>query len=160
MEDRHFNERDYSEILGKVYGELTILSYTKPLKKINFQRMCTCLCSCGKEVAVRLHHVLGGETKSCGHLKIESALKHSVNLDQEKSYEARTSIDKPIATNKTTGIRNISWSEREQKFIVSIKRHGKYFKGRAKTLDEAIRLKEQKVAEAEKLFQEKIYKTG
>ena len=92
--------------------------------------------------------------------RIGSALKHSVNLDQEKSYEARTSIDKPIATNKTTGNRNISWSEREQKFIVSIKRHGKYFKGRANTLDEAIRLKEQKVAEAEKLFQEKIYKTG
>lgn len=160
MENRHFNEKDYSEILGKVYGELTILSYTKLLKKINFQRMCTCLCSCGKEVTVRLHHVLGGETKSCGHLKIESALKHSVNLDQEKSYEARTSIDKPIATNKTTGIRNISWSEREQKFIVSIKRHGKYFKGRANTLDEAMRLKEQKVAEAEKLFREKIYKTG
>lgn len=158
MEDKHFNEKDYSKIIGKVYGELTLISYTKPLKEFNSQRMCTCLCSCGEKITVRLHHVLGGETRSCGHLKLESARKHSVNLDQEKSYEARTSVDKPIITNKTTGIRNISWSESEQKFIVSLKRNGKWFKGRAKTLSEAIRVKEQKVAEAEEFFQEKIYK--
>ncbi|KXT83475.1 hypothetical protein SORDD14_00471 [Streptococcus oralis] len=79
-------------------------------------------------------------------------------MNQAKAYEVRTSKDKPLVTNKTSGIRNISWSEREQNFIVSLKRHGKYFKRRAKTLKEAIRIKEEMVAEAEKFFGEKIYK--
>ena len=159
LKNKQINKKDYSEIIGKRYGELTILSYTEPLKRMHFKRMCTCRCSCGKEVTVYLQHVLREQTKSCGHLQKESARKHSVNLNQEKAYKARTSHNKPIVTNKTTGIRNISWSKKEQKFIVSLKRHGKYFKGRAETLDEAVQLKEQKVAEAEEFFQEKIYKS-
>lgn len=158
MVDKHFNERDYSQIIDNVYGELRILSYTKPLQEYQSKRLCICLCSCGNEIIVRLSHVLSGQTRSCGHLHKEAGRRHSINLNQEKAYEMRTSVDKPIKTNKTTGIRNISWSNREQKFVVSLKRHGKYFKGRASTLAEAIKMKEEKIKEAEKFFQEQIYK--
>lgn len=41
-----------------------------------------------------------------------------------------------------------------------MKRHGKYFRTRAKTLKEAINEKERMIAEVEEYFQEKIYKKG
>lgn len=33
LKNKQVNKKDYSEIIGKRYGELTILSYTEPLKK-------------------------------------------------------------------------------------------------------------------------------
>ena len=60
----------------------------------------------------------------------------------------------PFASNKTTGIRNISWSDKKQKYFVSIKRLGRYFRGSAKTLNDAIKLKEEKLAESEQYVQE------
>ena len=59
--------KDFDWVIGKQVGELTILSYTEPLKELRHQRNCTCLCSCGKQVVKRLSRVLGEEVKSCGH---------------------------------------------------------------------------------------------
>lgn len=160
MNNKHFNEKDYKDVIGCKYGELMILSYTSPLKNYGSMRLCKCRCSCGKVVVLRLSHVIGGEIKSCGHLRVENGKLHKANLNQEKAYETRTSKDVPLSTNKTTGIRNISWSGREQCYVISMKRHGKYFRTRAKTLKEAINEKERMIAEIEEYFQEKIYKKG
>lgn len=155
---RHFNEKDFSHLIGSTHHDLMILSITPPLADYKSQRFCECQCSCGNKVITRLERVLNGTTKSCGHLKVESGRIHHSNLNQEKAYLTRTSKDIPIKTNKTTGIRNISWSGREKKFIVSLRRHGKTFKGRADTLQEAIALKGNLVIKAESYFNEIIYK--
>ena len=102
--------KNFDWAIGKQVGELTILSYTPPLKEIRHQRNCICLCSCGKKVEKRLSRVLGGEVKSCGHLRSLSGKIHSVNLDQSKGYESRTSKDKAMS-NSQTGIRNIAKAE-------------------------------------------------
>ena len=58
--------KNFDWVIGKRVGELTILSYTPPLKELRHQRKCTCLCSCGEQFETRLSRVLGEEVKSCG----------------------------------------------------------------------------------------------
>lgn len=148
--------KNFDYVLGQKYNELTILSYTPPLKEKNHLRECTCLCSCGEEVTLRLSKVIRGEILSCGHLQVDAG-RRTQNLDKEKSYQARTSKDVP-QSNTTTGIRNIAWLETEKKYRVTVTRHGKVFSERADTLKEAIECKRRLVNEAEEYFGEKIYK--
>ena len=149
--------KNYDWAIGKKFGELTILSYTMPIKEHKYQRDCVCLCSCGEEIVTRLNRVLRGDTNSCGHLRSEMGKKYSSRLDQTKAYEARTSVDKPLSTS-TTGIRNISKSDNESTYRVYISRHGKTYRKRAKTLEEAKLIKKELIKKAEKEFGEVIYK--
>lgn len=148
--------KDFDWVIGKRVGELTILSYTPPLKELRHQRNCTCLCSCGRQVEKRLSRVLE-EVKSCGHLRSLSGKAHSDNLDQKKGYEARTSKDKAMS-NSQTGIRNIAKAENGDGYRVYLRRHGKDYRKRAKTLAEALLVKKELVRKAERDFGEVIYK--
>lgn len=149
--------KDFDWVIGKQVGELTILSYTPPLKELRHQRNCTCLCSCGKQVEKRLSRVLGEEVKSCGHLRSQAGKDFSINLDQNKAYEARTSKDKAMS-NSQTGIRNISKSKNGDGYRVYLRRHGKHYRKRAKTLSEALLVKKELIKQAERDFGEVIYK--
>ena len=149
--------KDFDWVIGKQVGELTILSYTPPLKEIRHQRNCTCLCSCGKQVETRLSRVLGEEVKSCGHLRSLSGKAHSDNLDQSKGYESRTSKDKAMS-NSQTGIRNIAKAENGDGYRVYLRRHGKHYRKRTKTLAEALLVKKELIKQAERDFGEVIYK--
>ena len=149
--------KNFDWAIGKQVGELTILSYTPPLKEIRHQRNCVCLCSCGKQVEKRLSRVLGGEVKSCGHLRSLSGRTHSVNLDQSKGYESRTSKDKAMS-NSQTGIRNIAKAENGDGYRIYLRRHGKHYRKRAKTLAEALLVKKELIRQAEEEFGEVIYK--
>ena len=149
--------KDFDWVIGKRVGELTILSYTPPLKELRHQRNCICQCSCGKQVETRLSRVLGEEVKSCGHLRSLSGKIHSVNLDQSKGYESRTSKDKAMS-NSQTGIRNISKAENRDGYRVYLRRHGKQYRKRAKSLAEALLVKKELIKQAERDFGEVIYK--
>ena len=149
--------KDFDWVIGKQVSELTILSYTPPLKELGHQRNCTCLCSCGKQVVKRLSRVLGEEVKSCGHLRSLSGKTHSVNLDQSKGYESRTSKDKAMS-NSQTGIRNIAKAENGDGYRVYISRHGKHYRQRAKTLAEALLVKKELIKQTERDLGEVIYK--
>lgn len=149
--------KDFDWVIGKRVGELTILSYTPPLKELRHQRNCICQCSCGKQVEKRLSRVLGEEVKSCGHLRSLSGKIHSANLDQSKGYESRTSKDKAMS-NSQTGIRNISKSENGDGYRVYLRRRGKQYRKRAKTLAEALLAKKELIKQAERDFGEVIYK--
>lgn len=149
--------KDFDWVIGKQVGELTILSYTPPLKEILHQRNCICQCSCGKQVEKRLSRVLGEEVKSSGHLRSLSGKIHSVNLDQSKGYENRTSKDKAMS-NSQTGIRNIAKAENGDGYRVYLRRHGKHYRQRAKTLAEALLVKKELIKQAERDFGEVIYK--
>lgn len=149
--------KDFDWVIGKRVGELTILSYTPPLKKLRHQRNCTCLCSCGKQVEKRLSRVLGEEVKSCGHLRSQAGKDFSSNLDQKKAYEVRSSKDKAMS-NSQTGIRNIAKAENGDGYRVYLRRHGKDYRKRAKTLAAALLVKKEFVRKAERDFGEVIYK--
>ena len=149
--------KDFNWVIGKSFGELTILSYTSPLKELRHQRKCICLCSCGAKVELRLSRVLGEEVKSCGHLRSLSGKTHSANLDQSKSYETRTSKDKAMS-NSHTGIRNIAKAENGDGYRVYLRRHGKHYRKRTKTLAEALLAKKELIKQAERDFCEVIYK--
>jgi hypothetical protein len=149
--------KDFDWVIGKRVGELTILSYTPPLKKLRHQRNCTCLCSCGKQVEKRLSRVLGEEVKSCGHLRSQAGKDFSSNLDQKKAYEVRSSKDKAMS-NSQTGIRNIAKAENGDGYRVYLRRHGKHYRKRAKTLAEALLVKKELIKQAERDFGEVIYK--
>ena len=149
--------KDFDWVIGKRIGELTILSYTPPLKKLRHQRNCTCLCSCGKQVEKRLSRVLGEEVKSCGHLRSQAGKDFSSNLDQKKAYEVRSSKDKAMS-NSQTGIRNIAKAENGDGYRVYLRRYGKDYRKRAKTLAEALLVKKELVRKAERDFGEVIYK--
>ena len=110
-----------------------------------------------EQVVKRLSRVLGGEVKSCGHLRSLSGRTHSVNLDQSKGYESRTSKDKAMS-NSQTGIRNIAKAENGDGYRVYISRHGKHYRQRAKTLAEALLVKKELIKQAERDFGEVIYK--
>lgn len=104
---------DYSDVVGKTFGELTILSYTKPQKENHYRRMCRCKCACGKVVDKRLTYVLNGKTKSCGHLRSEVAQKDYSDCIGKTfgdltilSYSEpikKTAIDEPAFANVLVG---------------------------------------------------------
>lgn len=199
--------KDYSHLVGQIFGELVILeirqpqlkSYSNSKYKQKIQR-CVCCCSCGKIFTTRVQSVIRGETKSCGHASrryrdenFTSLLGTKVgrlsvlsvaNLPEEEKTEDRTeyvckcdcgfklvlSIN-DIATKTLTkcpacqedflaqkeegalangfGLKNISWSEKEQHFVISIKRGNRYFKSRATSLDDAIKKRKELLKEAD-----------
>ena len=47
------------------------------------------------------------------------------------------------------GLENITWSEKEQRFVISAKRGNRYFKARAISLDEAIEKRKALLKEAD-----------
>ena len=196
-------KRDRANLIGKKFGELTIIDISEPITELNSNRnrISTCRCSCGKETKVPFYHVINGYVKSCGHCtkgvrkkdysylirqKIGELIILSYAGDPETTEgkndflckcscgkelvlpidkivsgkifscpECKTEdVKKEISSQESEeclmlGMRNIHWDEREQRFVVAVKRAGKWFKARAKTLEEAIEKREQKLREAE-----------
>lgn len=61
-------------VVGKVYGELTVLSQYRSEK--GYWR-CRCRCSCGQTTDVIYANLKTGRTKSCGHLERANRQKYS-----------------------------------------------------------------------------------
>lgn len=59
-------KKDYSNLIGEKFGELTILDISEPMTKLGSQRIATCICSCGREAKTLLPYVINGRTKTCG----------------------------------------------------------------------------------------------
>ena len=58
------------ELIGKVYGKVTILTVTEPIKEKGSHRICTYRCSCGREEEAYLYVVKNrNENMSCRHCK-------------------------------------------------------------------------------------------
>ena len=196
-------KKDYSNLIGEKFGELTILDISEPMTKLGSQRIATCICSCGREAKTLLPYVINGRTKTCGFCTKSvrrkdysyligqsigklTILSHADDLKAAKekdNYLCRCSCGKEVILpineivngaitscpecerkekenekNTSTqqsgeslelGMRNIHWDEREERFVVAVKRGGKWFKARAKTLEQAIEKREQKLREAE-----------
>lgn len=190
-------KKDYSNLIGEKFGELTILDISEPMTKLGSQRIGTCICSCGRKTKTLLPYIINGRTKTCGfctksvrrkdysYLIGQSIGKLTIlshaDDPRKDDYLCKCSCGKevilpiskidngfitscPECENKENekntptqhsgeypelGMRNIHWDEREQRFVVAVKRGGKWFKARTKTLEEAIEKREQKLKEAD-----------
>ena len=198
----HLKKKDYSNLIGQKFGELTILEISEPIKELNSRRISTCLCSCGRKVKSNFSAVINGQTKTCGdcsrgvrstrdkdcsyligktigeltilfRANVSEAEKHKeyyscrcscgneLVLPVEKitsgkittCLECKNKVGKEdsssLPSKNNLGIRNIHWDDKEERFVVAVKRAGKWFKARAKTLEEAIEKRDQKLKEAE-----------
>ena len=67
--------RDYTEFIGKTFGELTVLDIVKAKENSKFVQRFICLCSCGKNSRPRATDVVNGNVKSCGHIAREKRKK-------------------------------------------------------------------------------------
>ena len=195
-------KKDYSNLIGKKFGELTILEISDPIKELNSRRISTCLCSCGRKVKSNFSAVINGQTKTCGNCSRgvrstrnkdcsyligktigELTILFRANVpetEKHKEYyscrcscgnelvlpvekitsgkiatclECKNKVGKEdsssLPSKNNLGIRNIHWDDKEERFVVAVKRAGKWFKARAKTLEEAIEKRDQKLKEAE-----------
>lgn len=61
------------EILGKRFGRLLVVGFTKGSRKNKAKVIC--LCSCGKITKIIYHDIISGHSKSCGCLNSELASK-------------------------------------------------------------------------------------
>jgi len=67
--------REKQSLLGKTFGELTVLEQTRFGKNNNYY---LCRCSCGREKEVRSDHLLRGEIVSCGHVRYANSAKAKI----------------------------------------------------------------------------------
>lgn len=123
---------DYNATVGKKFGELLVKEVVveKNRKKL------LCKCSCGKTVKVLAPALVSGQRKSCGHLE-------GVNLkkDNERLKEIQRNSLKPLATNKTTGEKYISYNKAKESYDFEITRHKTRFRKRFYDLKEAVAFK-------------------
>ena len=129
--------KDYSYLIGQSIGKLTILSHADDPKVAKEKDNYLCRCSCGKEVILPINEIVNGAITSCPECE-----------RKEKENEKNTSTQRS-GESLELGMRNIHWDEREERFVVAVKRGGKWFKARAKTLEQAI---EKRGSEIELLF--------
>lgn len=80
------NGRPAHEDVGRKFGRLTVLSVV-PLPPKTKQRKIIVRCDCGSVKEVRLSHVRGGLTQSCGCLIIETITKHGHAHRRTKSAD-------------------------------------------------------------------------
>ena len=137
-----YNLKDYTNYIGNVFSELTILSIGDPIGGNKRTRMCVCECSCGETVERNFFQVRNGKIKSCGHLRSQNAKSHLAKVDHKKGGETHNKSGKP-SSNNTLGIKNVYWVESEKLYVVSIKRNGKLLRRRSKTLAGALEAKKQ-----------------
>ncbi len=74
--------------VGEKYGRLTILSVSGGAPS---QAACVCLCECGQKIERKAAALYGGNTKSCGCLKMDSAIKRMT-----KHGGARPGLEHPL----------------------------------------------------------------
>lgn len=198
----HLKKKDYSNLIGQKFGELTILEISEPIKELNSRRISTCICSCGRKVKSNFSAVINGQTKTCGDcsrgvrstrdkdcsyligktigeltilfranapetekhkeyyscrcscgnelvLPVEKITSGKITTCLECKNKVGKEDSSSLPSKNNLGIRNIHWDDKEERFVVAVKRAGKWFKARAKTLEEAIEKRDQKLKEAE-----------
>ena len=63
---------NFRDLTGHRFSRLTVLSL-HPIKSTNRQTIWLCSCKCGNKKLIRSHHLVSGETKSCGCLAKQKA---------------------------------------------------------------------------------------
>jgi len=70
------------DIVGQVFGRLSVLRYYPNLKSQYNACRYECKCTCGKVIITLRHSLLNGRTKSCGCLRKELSSLHAEYLNK------------------------------------------------------------------------------
>ncbi|MGJ0023281.1 helix-turn-helix domain-containing protein [Streptococcus dysgalactiae] len=153
----------YQELIGRKFQRLTVVDVVGAKKKEGVKRTYTyllCHCDCGKTCEVEIFNLLKSTILSCGCLALEKSqeLGKRFGKDRETREKARTSnILNPNSrkTNKSTGIKNITYSPKLKSYRVQIIRRGVRYMKRFSSLTEAINYKESVLSQLDKAVQPK-----
>jgi len=147
----HYKNTD-KKILGNTFGHWT------PLKRVNANGRATylCRCSCGVEREVLARSLLGGVSKSCGHIKKEYDFPEKGKMMNEILKENLVDdtnlliLNQKVSKNSKTGVKGVH-STKNGKYRAYINFKGKRtYLGFFDTLEEA--------AKARKDAEDKMYK--
>lgn len=64
-----------TDLIGKQFGELTVLEYS--YLDEHHRSYWLCQCSCGKQKIIARHSLISGRSKSCGHTIKNNSIKHN-----------------------------------------------------------------------------------
>ena len=110
------------------------------LERYGNQMYCAVKCKCSKcSKTVKLH-----TAKQYRKFADRDRLCQSCSLSAtvDKLVEIKTKNPKAYRSNRTTGIKNISYSRRHDVYVISISRSKSFFIERSRSLGDAIRIKE------------------
>jgi hypothetical protein len=69
-------------LIGQVFGRLTVMSYFKDQK--DKKTIWICKCMCGKETRVNTYHLTHGNSRSCGCLRDENTIARTTTHGQSR----------------------------------------------------------------------------
>ena len=142
----HFSRRsvkkNFTFLLGTKLGRLNILSVANlpEEEKVKDRTEYVCKCECGFKLVLSINDIATKTLTKC------PACKEDFLPKKEEG-----------ALANGFGLKNISWSEKEQHFVISIKRGNRYFKSRAISLDGAIEKRSELLKEADDYSQTEEY---
>lgn len=134
----------HTELVGKKFGELTVLEDDGTRRQHGVAWKCRC--SCGNIAHVRTTALTSGTITSCGHESRKNVEKMRLEMLANSPDGTNLSLigQKPYTNNKT-GERNISYTRRKgvTKYEVKVQYKGKVYGSVRSTLAEAIQLREE-----------------
>lgn len=105
------------ELTGKTFGRLTVIS--RAFSK-NGDFYWNCLCSCGNTTVVRGMGLTGGNTKSCGCLKINKKTgdeKEKWGIQRKSEVSEKAAFNRVLRTYKRrAALKNLEFSLTENRF--------------------------------------------
>ena len=131
---RKYRDENFTFLLGTKLGRLSILSVANLPKeeKVKDRTEYVCKCECGFKLVLSINDIATKTLTKCPACQEEFLPKKEEG-----------------ALANGFGLKNISWSEKEQHFVISIKRGNRYFKSRATSLDDAIEKRSELLKEAD-----------
>lgn len=152
--------KDLKDLTGQVFGDLTVLEYDKEKSRQTGETYWKCKCSCGKICSVTRKHLLDGNTKSCGHGKVQSGLDHFEDnfkgmRDRQKRYNTNLEVirNQKMQSNNTSGVKGVHFNKARNRWVASVSVGGKEIRRDFKTKEEAIAYRQELV---KKYYQPKI----
>ena len=133
---------DKTDIIGKKFGRLTVLSLDEVDKYIRYK----CRCDCGNEIVTYRYALINGESQSCGCRQREVASKNINNyLGTVLKEKSRLDLmNTKLHVNNTSGRRGVSWNNNNQMWEAYIGVKGKRIKlGYFTEFDDAVKVREQ-----------------
>ena len=110
------------DLSGQRFGKLTVLA---PAENVGGKTAWLCRCDCGREVAVKTHHLRSGHTKSCGCQNGPGGPRTALGL----TYVDGTCVEmlraNTLRSNNTSGVQGVDWQEKKQRWRATICFKGK-----------------------------------
>lgn len=116
-----------SDIIGKRYGRLVVISYSHNIKnnnkRVGYKHYYNCKCDCGNNCIVERNSIKYGNTQSCGCI-------HKQQLSDRNKQTARLNGD---SSNKYMKLHN-SWSAMKNRCLSNKNIHYENYGGRGITI--------------------------